>query len=163
MRVSLTVTIHSARLRELARESLRNSSHRMQRQATHSAKKYALEALRSIVAMRDAEAGGNQHAKQLDVALDAIRESDDFCGRFGVVDPIAMKRMVAVHETDVLKGRDLENVSSLEATETYLAVAKKNLIAAAVAFAKPVMRWCYLGKSRNKCPNRVIHMRRLSP
>ncbi len=128
---SLTATINSTRLRELARESLRNSSHRMQRQATHSAKKYALEALRSIVAMRDAEAGGNQRAKQLDVALDAIRESDDFCGRFGPVDQNALKRMVAVHETDVLKGRDLENISALEATETYLAVAKKNLTAAA--------------------------------
>jgi hypothetical protein len=128
---SLTATINSARLRELARESLQNSSHRMQRQATHSAKMYALEALRSIVAMRDAEAGGNQRARQLDVALDAIRESDDFCGRFGPVDQNALKRMVAVHETDVLKGRDLENISALEATETYLAVARKNLTAAA--------------------------------
>lgn len=126
-----TTTIHATRLRQIAREALRNSSHRLQRHAVHSAKKYALEALRSIVAMRDAQVGGNQHAKQLDVALDAIRESNDFCGRFGVVDHNALKRMVAVHETEVLKGRDLEDVSSLEATETYLAVAKQNLIVAA--------------------------------
>ena len=129
--VSLTATIHSTRLREIAQESLRNSSHRMQRRATHSAKKYALEALRSIVAMRDAEVGGNQHAKELDVALDAIRESDDFCGRFGPIDQNSLRRMVVVHETDVLKGQDLENMSALEATEKYLAVARKNLIAAA--------------------------------
>jgi hypothetical protein len=103
----------------------------MHRRATHSAKKYALEALRSIVAMRDAEVGGNQHAKELDVALDAIRESDDFCGRFGPIDQNALRRMVVVHETDVLKGQDLENMSALEATEEYLAVATKNLIAAA--------------------------------
>ncbi len=129
--VSLTTTIHSTRLRELAQESLRSSSHRMQRRATHSAKKYAVEALRSIVAMRDAEAGGNQHAQELDVALDAIRESDDFCGRFGPIDQNALRRMVVVHETDVLKGQDLEDMSALEATEKYLAVARTNLIAAA--------------------------------
>lgn len=128
---SLTATIHTSRLRELARESLRRSSDRMRRQATHSAQKYAMEALRSIVAMQDSKAGGNQRAKQLDIAMDAIRESEDFCGRFGPVDERALQRMVGVHETDALKNRDLENVSALEATEAYLAVAKTNLIAAA--------------------------------
>lgn len=143
---SLTATIHATRLRELARDSLRDSLHRMQRQATHSARKYAMEALRSIVAMRDAEEGGNRHAKQLDVALDAIRESEDFCGRYGVVDQNALRRMVAVHETEVLKGRDLENVSSLEATETYLAVAKQNLKAAAGGFCEASDALVLLGK-----------------
>ena len=90
-----------------------------------------MEALQSIVAMQDSKAGGNQRAKQLDIAMDAIRESEDFCGRFGPVDERALQRMVGVHETDALKNRDLENVSALEATEAYLAVAKTNLIAAA--------------------------------
>ncbi len=128
---STTATIHATRLREIAQESLRISHHRLQRQATHSAKKYALEALRSIVSMRDAQVGGNHHAKQLEIAFDAIRESEDFCGRFGVIDQNALKRMVGVHETLALKDQDLENISSLEATESYLAVARSNLALAA--------------------------------
>ncbi len=128
---TLTVTIHARRLREIAQDSLRNAKHRLQRRATHSAKKYAMEALRSIVAMQDVQSGGNQHARQLEVAFDAIRESADFCGRFGVIDESALNRMVTVHETEVLKNQDITDFSALEATETYLAVAKKNLVLAA--------------------------------
>lgn len=127
----LTASIHATRLRDIARESLRNSKHRLERGASYSAKKYAMEAMRSIVAMRDARTGGNQHAKQLEVALDAIRESKDFCGQFGVIDEHALKRMVVAHETTVLKDNDFEHISVLEATQAYLAVANTNLVLAA--------------------------------
>jgi hypothetical protein len=86
--------------------------------------------------MRDAEAGGNWNMKKLQIAFDAIRESKDFCGQVGDIDHIALKRMVAVHETDVLKDRDLDNVSGLEATESYLAVARANLVLAAGGFSE---------------------------
>jgi hypothetical protein len=126
-----TTSPHATRLRTVAQESLRNAQHRLQRQATHSAKRHATDALRSIVAMRDAQAGGNRHMKHLQIAFDAIRESKDFGGQFGEIDLNALKRMVTVHETDVLKNRDLDDVSGLEATESYLAVARTNLVLAA--------------------------------
>ncbi|MFK8111972.1 MAG: hypothetical protein AB8B91_07205 [Rubripirellula sp.] len=123
-------SIHATRLHKQAREALHTAKARLQKQATHSAQKYALDALRSIVAMQDARVGGNTHSKALDVALDSIREAEDFCGRFGSIDQRAMKRMVTVHETSVLKDQELENLSAIEATEAYLVVARENLVLA---------------------------------
>ncbi len=127
---SLTATIHASRLQELARESLRTAQQRLQRGAIHSARSFATEALRSIVAMHDATSGGTEHGKSLKTALDAIRESEDFCGRFGAIDQNALERMVAVHETSVLKEADLSTISPLRATELYLAEARENLVTA---------------------------------
>jgi hypothetical protein len=39
--------------------------------------------------------------------------------------------MVAVHETEVLKAQDIQHISALAATETYLDVARTNLVLAA--------------------------------
>ena len=128
--LSLTETIHANKLLELAREQLREATDRMHRNATHSAKKLTLKALRNVVTMKDVQAGGNHHAKQLEAAMEAIRESEDFTGKFGPVDQDALVRLVTVHETKALKEAALQEVSSLRATEMYLAVARENLIAA---------------------------------
>ena len=53
--------------------------------------------------MKDVQSGGNHHAKQLEAAMEAIRESEDFTGKFGPVDQDALLRLVTVHETDALK------------------------------------------------------------
>lgn len=118
------------RLHQSARQSLRNAQQRLRRRATHSARMYALETLRSIAAMQDAQQGGNRHGKKLDAALNAIRESRDFGNSFGAIDNKALKQMVAVHETPTLKDQHLDNVSSIEATEAYLNFAQENLVLA---------------------------------
>ena len=125
-----TATVHARRLREMARGALQQAEQRHARGASHSARKYATDALRHVVDMNDVVAGGTHHAKSLKSALDAIRESADFAGRFGVVDEQALQRMVVAHKTDVLKQRDLGKVSPLLAMETYLAKAKLDLVAA---------------------------------
>lgn len=130
-RLSAAASIHVARLGSQARESLQVARDRLKRRATHSAQKHALDALRFIVAMQDAQVGGNHHNKALDIALDAIREAEDFCGRFGPVDSRAIQRMVTVHETTVLKEADLGSMSAIEATEAYLQVAHDNLVMSA--------------------------------
>lgn len=117
------------RLREAARQSLRHSKQRLQRRATHSARMYAEEALRNIVAMQDALHGGNEHARQLDTALDAIRESWDFSGTLGAVEPDTLERMIAVHETDTLKHQVGSELSAVAAADAYLATAEENLVA----------------------------------
>ncbi|TWU56753.1 hypothetical protein Poly51_26700 [Rubripirellula tenax] len=129
--VSPTAMIHANRLRELSHRSLQAAKDCLQRGALHSARKYATESLRQTIDMQDIRDGGNRHARHLDLALSAIRESDDFCGRFGHVDSESLQRMVSVHETDVLKEHDLSNVSAMRASEAYLSVAKDNLVAAA--------------------------------
>jgi hypothetical protein len=47
-----------------------------------------------------------------------------------MLDQSALKRMVAVHKTDALKDQDLANMSALEATESYLAVARFHFVQA---------------------------------
>lgn len=139
-------TIHATRLQELAIQSLRKAADRFRRQATHSAKKYTLESLRLIVSMRDAQTGGNQHARQLDQAFDALRESKDFCGRFGPLDQNAIQRMVDSHETQALKDRDIKNLSALEATEAYLNLARENLVRACGGVSEACDALVLLGK-----------------
>lgn len=126
-----SVTLHTTRLQELAQHSLYTSQQSLQRGATHTARKYAMKAMQAVVAMRDAQEGGNQHSGELDVALDAIRESRDFCGEFGMIDAASLRRMVDVHETTVLKHADLSSFTSLEATEAYLEYSRQQLARAA--------------------------------
>ncbi len=123
--------IYVHRIREMAHMATQHAKESLQRGATHSARRYATEALRLAVEMQDAANGGNEHTRSLTTALDAIRESKDFCGQYGSVDARVLTRMVAVHETSVLKEADLSTMSSLQATEAYLQVAKDALVQAA--------------------------------
>jgi Tfp pilus assembly protein PilF len=143
---SVTATIHETRQRELARVSLQTAVHRLSRGATHSAKRSTIEALTRIVAMLDARGGPNSHAKHLATALDAIRESSDFAGTYGVVDQDSLVRMVAVHKTTVLKNQSLEKISSLQAIEEYLQVAHENLVAACESIVEASDALVLMGK-----------------
>jgi hypothetical protein len=144
--ISPIANAQAIRLRQAARQSLENANQRLARGATHSAKMYAMQALRSIVAMRDAVHGGNGHATQLNFAVDAIRESRDFNGTFGPIDQSALQRMVASHKTTALKDRELENLSAIEASEAYLNVASDTLFAAANGVREAAEALVILGK-----------------
>ena len=128
---NVTSAIHANRLRELAMISLRDAKSRMQRRAVHSARKYALESLRLSIDVQDSIAGGNQHMRNLQAGLAAIRESSDFTSQSGAVSLRSMQRRVAVHETQVLKGKDLSQMSPIAATQEYLDEARKRLVLAA--------------------------------
>ncbi len=126
-----TSTIHARRLGKLARAALADSRSRLRKRATHTAQKHALEALRLSVDIEDAIRGGNQHAGDLRVAQNAIRESKDFEGITTTVDWRSIQRMVAVHETEILKSKDLKHVSAVQATDAYLNLARTKLVSAA--------------------------------
>ncbi len=128
--VSSQSTIHATQLRNVAQSMLREAHSLMWRSANYSAKKKATAALRSVVAMRDAIAGGNQHANELELAMDAIRESRDFGIGVDAVANEQLKRLVAVHKTGVLKNQSLSEVSSLSAMTAYLDFAQEMLSAA---------------------------------
>lgn len=122
--------IHATRLRGVAQGLLRDAFHSLRRNANFTARKKATAALRSMIAMRDATDGGNQHSRELEVAMDAIRESRDFGAGIEAVDHEQLKRLVAVHKTEVLKQQPLSQVSSLAATTAYLEFAREKLVAA---------------------------------
>ncbi|MGB7345306.1 MAG: hypothetical protein WBD20_13915 [Pirellulaceae bacterium] len=123
-------TIHSSKLGEIAAMQLGEARSRLRRGATHSAKRLTIQSLQNIAAMQDLQQGGNQNAKHLDAALVAIRESEDFNGKFGTVDQRSLQRLVIAHKTSVLKNRDLRSVSPMRATEAYLAVAREEIVMA---------------------------------
>ena len=120
-------SVQATRLRKLAQESLQTAYDRAARGANHSAKKYATEALRLAVATRDAMEGGNQNTLALNAAFDAIRESEDFCGRYGPANPNALGRMIVSHQTTVLKQSNPGTLSAYEAADAYLSFARERL------------------------------------
>lgn len=122
--------IHAAQLQEVAQGLLRDSFHSLRRDASYTARKKATAALRSVVAMRDATEGGNQHSRDLNAALTAIRESREFGAGIEAVDHEQLKRLVAVHKTVALKSKPLDNVSSVTALAAYLDYAREKLVSA---------------------------------
>lgn len=126
-RPSELTTVHAAKLRDVAQLHLRDASDRLRRGATFSAKRLILKALNNIVQMRDLQDGGNQHARDFQSAMTAIRESKDFRDELGSVNHKAIERLVATHTTDVLKKRDMASVTSLHAMECYLFEAQEKL------------------------------------
>ncbi|MGI9472500.1 MAG: hypothetical protein ACR2NZ_13245 [Rubripirellula sp.] len=127
---TLGSSLQATRLRKLGQETLQQAFERAGRGAHHSAKKYATDALRLTIATRDAMDGGNRHAKALEAAFDAIRESEDFCGRYGAANANALSRMVSSHQTPVLKERDASTVSAYEAADAYLSYARERIVSA---------------------------------
>ncbi len=125
--VPTSATMNSSKLRDMARESLRDANSRLKRDATHSAHKIATEALELLIAMSDARDGGTEHARQLESAMTAVRESKDFWSTRGPIDHDTIVRSIAVHETAVLHGKSLENTSALDASAIYLGYAKDQL------------------------------------
>ena len=152
---SVTATVHANRLRELAQISLRDSRSRLQRRATHSAQKYAFEALRLAIDVEDAMEGGNAHMRDLRVARNAIRESKDFGSLTSSVDWRTIQRMVASHETSVLKDHDLTELSSMEATEAYLELAREKLVAAGGRSSLAAEALILLGKIEQQLTSRA--------
>ncbi|MDA8744971.1 hypothetical protein N9N28_10100 [Rubripirellula amarantea] len=150
---NITAAIHANRLRELSAISLRDARSRLQRRATHSARKYAHEGLRLAIDVEDSLQGTNQHMRDLQVALAAIRESKDFGGIVGNVDTRTMQRMVAVHETESLKNKDLTTISSIRATEIYLDVARKHLITAGAGSPLAAEAMLLLGLIEKQMPD----------
>ncbi len=127
---SVNSTLHATRLRTQGRETLTRVHQSLKRRSTHTANKQALEALHAIVASRDAAGETNVYGLRLQAALTAIREAEDFCGRYGNVDHLALRRMIESHTTEALKDRDVSGLSAVKAVEIYLSVAKSNLVAA---------------------------------
>ncbi|MEM9645988.1 MAG: hypothetical protein AAF989_13445, partial [Planctomycetota bacterium] len=143
---SLTSSLAEKQLRTLTSKSIAGVREALRRKSTHTAKKHAVDAIRSIVASRDAAFGTAVHGKHLQTAFDAIREAEDFCGLYGAVDQTAVRRMVESHTTDALKEVDLEHLSAVKAVEAYLSVAKEHLVAASGSLPESAEALTLLGR-----------------
>jgi hypothetical protein len=125
---SILGAIGHQQLRDHAAQSIRGAQQRLDRGATFTAQKMAVDALRHIASSKDLVNGTNQYSLDLSAAMTAIRESRDFATAHGMADVSTMKRLVDSHQTTALKGVDLEAMSALKATEIYLTSANRILI-----------------------------------
>lgn len=124
-------TVDTSRLMEDARQSLEAAHRSLKSDAVFTAEKSALDALRSVVNVNDMELDSDWCSQQLEIGLQALREAEDFNGKYGPVDAESLARMVYSHETTVLKDVDLSGVTGIEATEQYLQQARVSLFDAA--------------------------------
>lgn len=102
----------------------------LKRGAAFAAREEAVGAIRCFAAATDLQHGGRNATAALETALSAMREAGDFLGRYGNVDSDGIVRMVASHETEVLKNSDLQNLTPHAAADLYLDYARQNLTTA---------------------------------
>ncbi|TWU63415.1 hypothetical protein [Crateriforma conspicua] len=118
------------RLRSQSVQSLYDAAASLQRGSVFTAEHQAWSALQQWVASRDAAEDTTIHSRQLNRAVDAVREAEDFGGRFDGIDADAIARMIEAHQTVTLKDRPATSLTADQATKAYLAEAERNLIAA---------------------------------
>ena len=114
-------------LRKSAADSITDAELKLRARAYLTAAEKATQALQWIAQAVDAQNGQSVASHDLECALTAIRESEDFVGKYGVVDSVAIARMVRSHSTEVLKPYDTSNLNGLTAADLYLNWAHQGL------------------------------------
>jgi hypothetical protein len=102
----------------------------LKRGATFAAREEVVGAIRCLASASDLQQGGRRYTESLEEGLSSLREAGDFLGRYGNVDAEGIARMVASHETMVLKDRDLSSLTAHAAADSYLDHARINLMQA---------------------------------
>ncbi len=120
---SVTVTQMLRQASELRLESERA----LRRGANFSARESAVGGLRALAVATDGQYQTSAASDALQIALDAVREAEDFVGRYGQADSAAVNRMVASHQTPVLKDRQNQDMSPHAAADAYLDFARQRL------------------------------------
>jgi hypothetical protein len=123
----------TASLRQSAAKSLDESTARLTHRASLSAAAAAIDALRLIGQSIDTSHGDGLATTGIESSLVAIREAEDFVGRYGHIDTGAISRMVRSHETKVLKDFDTSQLTGIIAADVYLDSARQTLSSIAIA------------------------------
>jgi hypothetical protein len=114
-------------LRRSASKSLDEANARLMHRASLSAAAASTDALRLTAHSNDLRLSTSTASEQLRDALMAIREADDFAGRYGTVDSAAIARMVNSHHTKTLKEFDTSQLTGIIAADIYLDSARQML------------------------------------
>jgi hypothetical protein len=118
---SVTITQMLRQASELQFESERA----LRRGAYFSARESAVGGLRALAVATDGQQRTSTASEALQAALDAVREAEDFVGRYGQADSAAVNRMIASHQTPVLKDRQQQDMSPHAAADVYLDFARQ--------------------------------------
>jgi tetratricopeptide (TPR) repeat protein len=99
-----------------------------QRGAIYSARAEFIAALHTIAGALDAASAGNSHDEMLEEGLQALDEADDFAANGATSQSDAdVSRIVAGHQTPVLKDSPLSGLSCTAALSRYLTFAQEQL------------------------------------
>ncbi|QDV26874.1 tetratricopeptide repeat protein [Aureliella helgolandensis] len=119
-------------VRERLTQHMQVSEGLIRRKAYLSAQEETELAIAHLFQVLDQYSGGNESARAWQAAQQAFREADDF-QLSQRIDPEnqTLLRLVNSHETSILKGIDLANLSPMSAAAYYREFAEQQLIAAA--------------------------------
>jgi len=99
-----------------------------QRGAIYSARAEFVAALHTIAGALDSASAGNSHDEMLEEGLQALDEADDFAANGAMAQSDAdVSRIVAGHQTPVLKDAPLSGLSCTAALSRYLTFAQEQL------------------------------------
>jgi hypothetical protein len=120
-------------LRNTAVELIAEAQLKLDIRAYLSAEEKAKKALEIIAQSIDTREQSAVATRDLTIALTAIREAEDFVGKYGLVDGATITRMVRSHSTEVLKPYDTSNLNGLAAADVYLDWSRKCITPLVVA------------------------------
>lgn len=120
----LSESLTAVQMLRQAQRLQREAEQLIARGAHYAARQTAAESLRAFAAASDLAQNSHNAKQQLDAALEAVRESGDFLGRYGTVDQAGLARMVGSHRTPLLKRIDTSDLSPVAAADLYLDFAR---------------------------------------
>lgn len=120
-------------LRRSAMDLIAEAQLKLEIRAYLTAEEKAKKALELITQSIDARQQSAIASRDLMIALTAIREAEDFVGKYGMVDGDAINRMVRSHSTEALKPYNTSNLNGVAAADIYLDWARRCITPIAVA------------------------------
>jgi len=120
-------------LRKTAIELIAEAQLKLDIRAYLSAEEKAKQALELIAQAIDTREHSALATRDLTISLTAIREAEDFVGKYGLVDGDTISRMVRSHSTEVLKPYDSSNLNGLAAADVYLDWSRRCLTPLVIA------------------------------
>jgi hypothetical protein len=120
-------------LRKTAAELIAEAQLKLDIRAYMSAEEKAKKALELIAQSIDTREQSAIATRDLIISLTAIREAEDFVGKYGLVDGETITRMVRSHSTEILKPYDTSKLNGLAAADVYLDWSRRCITPLAVA------------------------------
>lgn len=116
---------------ELAEQSLQQARDATSNKIASEARTSAFDAFRLCVVAIDAADETDRSAQCFQMAVQAIRESEDFCKSSDGISPSELNQLISTHQTSVMKGVSPSELSSHDAAFRYMTFARRKLIEAA--------------------------------
>ncbi len=121
-------TVTGQMFAERATVQINEARQKLSRGAVMVARRDGWDVLQQVAQYRADEMQNALPVSTLASARIAIEEAQDFLGRYGPVDTVALKRFIEAHETQALKKVDVSQLTGHLAADTYFEEARRLLL-----------------------------------